>query len=539
MATLDGTIPESFPLLPQFFATDVPSIDSLVANARFGCRQRHLIELRRDRRPYSWTALHAAAKRGNIAAVKSLLVHGAYVDSKCEGFCGCLTPTCQGPKSGERPPAWTALHLAVCSGNQDLVRFLLSHGANYLDVGDVGTASYSAIPGAQGGSPRPRPTVFHDMTSRARPARTPEDGEPITAFHSVALTGDIDMCRLLLDHHDATCPGDNKNILDRRDFRQQRAIDYAVAAGHTRTLAVWMLEQRSCNRRLSDVKNHAEPILLRYLCYRGSYRDAEYLLERTRPSAEGCTQVLHMGFATLHTSSKVPYLTRLGSLQVLLDEYMETVVTGKRRLPEYDSEEDLISLARQLCRRGADPGAIVDVGHIYHWTDFRGMGKKSAFQLAASCGYLKAAQLLLQGGAPLDLGELHTSAAVSQILTSPLDMRDSLAATVTFLERGAVVRHWPPGEGWGESADRWFRPFFEPFIQHMTSSPRRMWYDLRSHHLFERLLGVSAKRLGKDEFPAEWVPELLSTALAIRGSTGDFCKWYVRTIACALGTWFC
>ncbi|KAK3898959.1 hypothetical protein C8A05DRAFT_37430 [Staphylotrichum tortipilum] len=518
MATLDGTIPDSFPVMPEFIASMAPGIDQLVSNARFGCRQRALIKLP-DRRPYSWTALHAAAKRGNIEAVKSLLAHGAQIESKCEGLCGCLTPTCHGPisgehapSSGERPPTWTALHLAVCFGHQDLVRLLLSRGANHLDVGEMSAARFSAIPDAQGAW-----------------AGTRNERPPITAFHTAALKGNVDMCRLLLDHHVAFRPDGDENVLDRRDSKEQRPIDYAVAAGHTRTAAAWLLEQRNGNRPLIDAERHASPTVLHFLCYRGRYRDAQFLLERTRPSAEGCTQALHMCFATKHAVLSVPYKTRLGSLEVFVDEYMEDVMAAKRRLPQHDSEEDLISLAKQLLTRGADPGAIIKTVVVDPWARFRAIGRKSAFQLAASAGHLEVAELLLKAGAPLDLGDLDTSAAVSQNLHTPLDMRACLAATVTFLERGAAVRHWPPEKDQEESSvQSWFRPWFEPYMQKMSNARRRMWYDSRCYDLFERLMEVSAKRLGKDHFPTEWIAELLSIAVAVRGSTGDFCKWLIQ-----------
>jgi ankyrin repeat protein len=108
------------------------------------------------------------------------------------------------------------LHLAVCCGHGHLVSLLLDHGANYVAVGE--------------------------LTGRGLPTFAAAEDHGITALHSAALRGNVAMCELLLDHHTAGVTEGSDGMLEREDARGLRALDYAVAAGHTRTAGSWYVQ---------------------------------------------------------------------------------------------------------------------------------------------------------------------------------------------------------------------------------------------------------------------------------------------------------
>ncbi|KAK4126438.1 hypothetical protein N657DRAFT_308338 [Parathielavia appendiculata] len=154
----------------------------------------------------------------------------ANMERKCQGLCDCLTPTCLYANESEQLPAWSPSHLAICSGYEHVVRLLLGLGA---DAWAVGNATEVA-PG---------------LTVDILPVG-------ISAVHSAALQGNVVMCQPLLDHYAARTLDESFDrcvwimrrtrcleMLERRDSKGLTPLDYAIAAGHTRTTSAWLLNQ--------------------------------------------------------------------------------------------------------------------------------------------------------------------------------------------------------------------------------------------------------------------------------------------------------
>ncbi|KAK4152348.1 ankyrin repeat-containing domain protein [Chaetomidium leptoderma] len=321
LATINGDIPEYLPT----WELDVVHggticVAEMVDAARFSCRPGSHSEPADSL--YSWTALHVATQRGNGQAVEALLLQGADIELKCQGLCDCLTPTGSRFGTQERPPIWTALHIAICSGHEHVARILLSRGANYLTVGQMTT---------------------HDPRLVA-----PEDG--ITAFHSAALRGNVAMCQLLLDHHVASSSETGNDVLELEDSRGLRALDYAVAAGHTRTAGSWLLEHGADPLQAIALNEREFLAPLNFLCFRGQYRDAQYLLDRIQCRPADYTLALQSCFMWLLTRDQ-SFARTVGYLRHFLDghmEYMEDVVSDNPPLLEHDSEDALICLVKRL-----------------------------------------------------------------------------------------------------------------------------------------------------------------------------------------------
>ncbi|KAK4032881.1 hypothetical protein C8A01DRAFT_40662 [Parachaetomium inaequale] len=498
LATINGDIPES----PADLVHDVTNI---VRAARFSCH-RSTIDFGPGSASYTWTALHVATQRNNMQAVEILLAHGAKIELRCRGLCDCLTPACSDFSAGEPPPTCTSLHIAVCSGHPHLARLFLARGANHTKAGQTTSDAYGFAPLGD-----------------------------IPAFHTAALRGDVAMCQLLLDHHAASGSGEPGGLLEQKDHRELRALDYAVAAGHTRTTGSWLLEQGADPLQHLTFDSRLFLAPLNFLCHRGQYRDAHYLLDMIRSktpstlSPPNYTLALQACFVRLRTP-RPPFTVMLGSLRRYLDEYMQLVVSEKPPYPERDSEEALVGLVKQLLDVGADPSAALVPCERDMELDFSVARAKSALDLAANCGEREALKVMLDAVAEIDShvsDTMRRTTLISAILPprySPAyeNPQVYLETIIFLLERGAsfkkALNQREPDKGLRDL----FSPLFEPRIN------RTAWYNLDRFDLFERVMELVAKELGEEQFPAAWAADLLYVSVKCGNQNGNFCRWLVK-----------
>lgn len=78
--------------------------------------------------------LHFAALHDKSVVVKALLANGADLDSTSVQACKCLDwlPSISGAIPNSHLVAYTALHVAICSGNYATARVLVAHGAHQM-----------------------------------------------------------------------------------------------------------------------------------------------------------------------------------------------------------------------------------------------------------------------------------------------------------------------------------------------------------------------------------------------------------------------
>ncbi len=511
LATLDGNIPESLPEWEVESSQTLRRISRVVKSAESGCR-RGL-----HHHPYNWTALHVAVRRGSRRAVKELLDRGASIKEKCRGLCDCLAA---GPNYGRapdprgwqrprqlRPTSWGILHIAICSGHSDIVRMLLSHGANYL------------------------PSCELMGEESILPAYVSET-ETGTAFHTAALTGDVPMCRLLLDHHLAQHPAEANHqttaeVLAREDDWGLRALDYAVLAGHMSTTVDWLLGHGADPLQDLDMDERDFLTPLNFLCYWGRYRDASVLLSRVSCKPASLTLALQLCFARPgKIPAPLPSYPR--PLRHFLDEYIRVGVYGEREWPASDSEEALLPLVTTLLASGADPAAVLedmvpdpDLGSLKY---ARGV---SALEMAARHGLKDTVDIILNAGAHGYPSEgVAMTAALKWALKVP--RRSSQARTnpqmclgtiVALLERGASFR-----DARGTQYNRGPRKWFASLVGHKAGG--LTWNTLSDFDLFARVVELVAAQEGKTTIPVEWAVDFLYLASKTASQGPGFLRWY-------------
>jgi len=91
-----------------------------------------------------YTALHLAVQNGHNDIVEILLDRGAPIDSASSSLCECthqpgLLNNAESPDVDHGPPCWTPLHIAICHSRSDTAKLLLSRGASHMmEYGDGG-----------------------------------------------------------------------------------------------------------------------------------------------------------------------------------------------------------------------------------------------------------------------------------------------------------------------------------------------------------------------------------------------------------------
>ncbi|KAH6634820.1 hypothetical protein B0J18DRAFT_31686 [Chaetomium sp. MPI-SDFR-AT-0129] len=499
MGVVDGNI-----RIPDVYfarAPDEAKVTSLIEESAFGCCEHSDGPVKRIPPQYSWTAFHVAAKRGKQRAVQVLLDYGAEIELRCSGLCDCLVPVTPVERA---PPSFTALHITVCSGHGEITRLLLGRGANAMVAGQMkdGVSSLHARP-----------------------------DDAIPALHSAALRGNVAMCQILLDHLTQRGSPDVGTVVGWCDARQRHAIDYAVAAGHTRTTGVWLLarEDNPLHQLTRLDRDFYAPLNL--LCREGKYRDAVCLLDslgNNNRHGNAYTLALQLCFVRSQPPP-MPFDTVQTSLRHYLAEHTELLVSGEHKPPLEDGEEALICLVQRLLDLGADPSTVL---HREGWVDYA--WGQSALHLAAGRGEVKALATMLDSGAPLERyvirpmlwGHPNNHTPLGAALLPPdgsptiQDSRKYLEMILFLLERGASLQ---------KALGPWQRPgprvvLWPLFWTHECT--RKPWYNSDPLDLFERILALAAAQHGKE--PEAWAADVLYLSIMCGRPNGNLCKWLVK-----------
>ncbi|KAL1840771.1 hypothetical protein VTJ49DRAFT_7726 [Mycothermus thermophilus] len=348
---------------------------------------------------WSWDTLHVAVLRGDITAVKTLLDHGAEIDSQACGACDCAADNLAQPIDPKQPvtpwkyrSVWTPLHLAMCSGHVEIVRLLVSRGASVNVGGFVVT-------------PRPDGIVR---------------GFAINAYESAATLGKPEMVEALSE------AGVPVALISQKNNRGQDALHFAAAAGNVRRVGPALLQ-----RPVSYIKDVRDPILcsrlmpaippqvdvLQSLCIQGRFDDALWLVQHRRNYTyrsilsnlpDTCTRTLGVVCCLLP-----PTLARHPSLRQRQDDLLRASPSNLARSERQardaalvrSSRPSRIALARELLSIAAvNPNARVEV-----WADPVQMPssqqpmlhriRRTPLQIAAACGFSEMVSLLLARGA--------------------------------------------------------------------------------------------------------------------------------------------
>ncbi|KAK3306032.1 ankyrin repeat-containing domain protein [Chaetomium strumarium] len=331
-----------------------------------------------------------------------LLQHGADVNAQCSGLCDCLYPDIgqeDDPNLSVNPtqlrPFWTPLHVAICSGHEQIAEVLMSNGATER----VGTLVRQPSPLQRNGR--------LDMT----------------AIQSAAWLGSVKMCKLFLAKpatpRSQFC---NHYLTDRHD---RTALLYAAASGHIQTIGKLLLSQGQTSYFQGLTPDHEDQpprVLisdpLRLLCMQYRYDDARWLLNYCRPLNNYTigSPVLHytrylaaLCFLRPRSGCNLPSLRdQQDRLFRLTPQDLSRQVREAIMLQEIKgSEPHRLSLAKRLLDLGADPNrAEVTMNSTMPiFTDRHTQLRftRTPLQLAASCGFVKMVKLLITRGAEPDL----------------------------------------------------------------------------------------------------------------------------------------
>jgi ankyrin repeat protein/uncharacterized glyoxalase superfamily protein PhnB len=180
--------------IAQFFETcNSGDIEKL---RRFLADNPNLTQATHPNQPHGgWTALHEAAKRGQVEVVRLLLQHGA------------------NPNAREAGDSTYPLHWAAAHGHIDTVRALLDAGADVQGFGDVhmlDVIGWATLYRAPGDDPMQMPASRQDLVRLLL-----ERGAHHHIFSAICI-GDLELIRALVEQ--------NPELLDRRLSRFEHGM---------------------------------------------------------------------------------------------------------------------------------------------------------------------------------------------------------------------------------------------------------------------------------------------------------------------------
>lgn len=370
------------------------------------------------RHHWTWAPIHVAVQHGDLVALRLLLEHGADVNAQCSGLCDCAVPDMTGvydPADSVSPhrfrSIWTPLHVAICSGNEEAARLLISHKASFF-VGNLVAES----------------TLIHGSQRLAQVGG-------MTAIHNAAWIGSVQMCKMLLEQAQQGGFGRTKNSqphIDHRTRREHTALHYAAAGGHIRTVGKFLLEKGAVFHIYNGDRKTFGPEFatsrglindaLRLLCMQFRYGDAEWLIHFTRqfyankalsqpPDHEPLDPVPIYNRAlaavcclrTPAAYSRLSLRQQQDRLLTLTHNDISTDLSNRTAYwPTRQSESGRLWLAKTLLNLGADPNLeqpsyqrSMPIGYERDLVP----ASRTALQLAAVTGFANMVRLLLSRGA--------------------------------------------------------------------------------------------------------------------------------------------
>lgn len=218
-------------------------------------------------------ALHLAARGGHDDAVQVLLEYGADIDLCSGELCNCESGYARSHAGGAgvlRPrtavAGFSSLHLAICHFQASTAKLLLSQGAS-IQLSEPGR-DYAA-----------------------------------TALHAAAATGQVDLCKHLLDHGYVS----DVDVLDSSGLTP---FYYAYFNGHWNTTVAFLLERgANIDFLVSDVQFEClSSTILFEACAFGRYEDAMRLVHLGADVSKGQYNVEHdvQLLWPLHAACKLP-----------------------------------------------------------------------------------------------------------------------------------------------------------------------------------------------------------------------------------------
>ncbi|KAK3385344.1 hypothetical protein B0H63DRAFT_543664 [Podospora didyma] len=384
---------------------------------------------------WQWTPLHLATYLGDVDAVAMLLDHGADIEAQCRGLCGCSWPWTIGKtvncwKDSSRQtvspekdrPAWTALHVAICSGHRQVADLLLERDASLI----VGGVKYRGLRHADSKT---------TLTA--------------TALHSAAWLGLADACEWIIKSK-----GFNKTTLNKLDHSGRTALCLATNAGHIKTVAKLLIENgASLKFNSQNFINNPLAIICGQI---DNCEDAiwffEFLQNYDKDQAEGgkvgtllsyserritydrCLKDISDADGHPYHDTRWKVWKSLRTQQDGLESPPQEHEHSERSIEEVDRR---ITLARKLLALGANPNYVPDLRNLLSTraSPFFSDSRTTALLTAIQSGFAKMVKVLLDSGADANFkySEKHPTGFYDGHIVTPLQLAITEAGKWTRL----------------------------------------------------------------------------------------------------------
>ncbi|RSM15302.1 hypothetical protein CEP52_000854 [Fusarium oligoseptatum] len=208
-----------------------------------------------------WEAIHVAASKGRIDMIEVLLDKGAYIEASSWGLCLCRPHLPMEAFSDSQDIEeeeledlhggnWTPLHVAICHGQFETAKFLLSRGAS--------TVIYQGIDFELDPNVWRDDDVAHD-SSRFR----------LTAMHHAAKHNMLDLLRLLVE-------GKLHENIDAEGPFMGTPLFQAIWYGHWDTVVPYLIE-KGANIDTRLIETGLTPLMM--ACFSRRFDDAAKLID--------------------------------------------------------------------------------------------------------------------------------------------------------------------------------------------------------------------------------------------------------------------
>ena len=304
---------------------------------------------------WRWAPIHLAAYRGDDKAVGILLDHGAAINLPSSGLCDCTMPGTWGREytaPGRSHPVWTSLHISICRGHQSTVQLLVTRGAS-PQVGGFRSKLHTG------------------------------SGRSVTAFHSAALKGSVEICKILLD---GPFPA---RVINQVGPTCYSALDIAAASGHINSVFKLLWKNGA---KLEPPNAFVNPLVMLCRCYK--YDEAMELLDlASAQEIELTPKICNYALDVIcrYESARKFGTESLRTLQDMrTDQDAESDSPRPMEIVEHPSGPMRSRMASALIKAGADPNGQSRLPY---------MSRQTHLKWAIRCNFLPLVEVLIEQGA--------------------------------------------------------------------------------------------------------------------------------------------